>query len=189
MNENSDNNNTPDLLKAQYEKLANDWRGINQIIWEIPTAAITITSGIIIGAYHFLSGLPRIITLIIGSLLLISLTIESVKKRLLMDAIGLTLNKIEKDHTIIESPFSDSDPLDYINANYPEYYGKKDFVLSLFKRSRARQALTHVIFYAVIAVSALVMLEIIAQINHTDVNWVIIKLKDFAIQYVRMVKI
>jgi hypothetical protein len=39
-----------------------------------------ITTGIVVAAYKYLDGLPRIILLIIGSLPLFSLDIESVKK-------------------------------------------------------------------------------------------------------------
>lgn len=162
----SDSSHTQDWLRFQYEKLGNDWRAINQIIWQIPTAAIAITTGIIIAAYQqYLVGLPRIFILIIGSLLLFSLAVESVKKRLHMDAIGVTIDKIEKETkepSIVKTHFSD-DVYNEIKKIKPDYSGNKDFVLYLYKKSHARQALTHVIFYAGIAVSALAILEIIAQ--------------------------
>lgn len=81
MGENLDHIDASELLKSQYDKLANDWRAITQIIWQIPTAAMAITAGIIIAAYQqYVPVFPRIIILIIGSLLLFSLAIESVKK-------------------------------------------------------------------------------------------------------------
>lgn len=172
----------------EYEKLGNDWRAVNQIIWQIPTAAIAITTGIIIAAYQqYLLGLPRIFILIIGSLLLFSLAIESVKKRLHMDAIGVTIDEIEtiagerekeiKNKTtedkmpgFVMTHFSDTEAYNYIKSKNENYNGDKDFLLRLFKVSHARQALTHVTFYAGVAVSILAILEIIAQYNHTKLE-------------------
>ena len=163
-------------ITSQYEKLGNDWRAVNQIIWQIPTAAIAITTGIIIAAYQqYLVGLPRIFILIIGSLLLFSLAIESVKKRLHMDAIGVTIDQIETNGketkgSILKTHFSDTEAYDYIKNIKPDYNGDRDFVLRLYKKSHARQALTHVIFYAGVAVSILAILEIVAQFYHTKLE-------------------
>jgi hypothetical protein len=81
-----------DRLRTQYDILANHWRHFNTIIWGVPTIAITIMSGILIGAYSsHLNGWPLVITLGIGSLMLFSLTIELVKKRYHMNVISFTV--------------------------------------------------------------------------------------------------
>jgi hypothetical protein len=46
------NNNRIDALKKQYDKLTEDWRYFNNLIWAVPTVAIAIMTGIMIGAYQ-----------------------------------------------------------------------------------------------------------------------------------------
>jgi hypothetical protein len=87
-----------------------------------------------------------------------------------MDTIRLRLRRIKKSKIDEGSTFSDSDAWNYVQANESDYSGGIDFVLPLFKKSHASQALTHVIFYAGIAVSTLAILEIIAQINDTKLQ-------------------
>jgi hypothetical protein len=68
-------------IKLEYEKLANDWRYFNAIIWGTPTVAVAIVPSIVIAAYGVgVAGWPRIFSLSLGSLLLFALTIETVKK-------------------------------------------------------------------------------------------------------------
>ena len=43
------------ILKTQYDKLTDDWRSFNNLIWGVPTVAIAIMTGILIGAYHSLA--------------------------------------------------------------------------------------------------------------------------------------
>ena len=40
----------PDVLKIQYNKLAEDWRYFNTLLWGIPSVAIAIMAGIIIAS-------------------------------------------------------------------------------------------------------------------------------------------
>lgn len=71
----------PVTKKIQYDKLANDWRHINTMIWGVPAVAISIMTGIILAAYtKELEGWPRIISLGFGALLLFALTVEVIKK-------------------------------------------------------------------------------------------------------------
>ena len=37
-----------DAFKIQYEKLVNDWRSFNNLIWAVPTVAVAIMSGMLI---------------------------------------------------------------------------------------------------------------------------------------------
>ena len=87
-----------DAIKIQYNKLAEDWRQFDTILWGIPTVAVfnygghycrCISAGIIRLAEHFVS-------LVIGSLFLFGLTIEVMKKRVHMNAISDILKEYKK---------------------------------------------------------------------------------------------
>jgi hypothetical protein len=49
--------------KEQYERLGQDWRQVHNIIWGIPSAAISIITGMIVAAYQpYMEVWPRIST-------------------------------------------------------------------------------------------------------------------------------
>lgn len=97
MSEAKPKDNNFEVIKAQYDKIANDWRHFNTIIWGIPSVAVAIMTGIIIAAYQphaDLQGWPRIASLSLGSLLLFALTVETVKKRHHMNAMSILLKRL-----------------------------------------------------------------------------------------------
>jgi hypothetical protein len=66
------------------------------MIWGVPDVAVLIMTIIILAAYQQqLEGWPRIISLGFGALLLFTLTVEVIKKRLLMSAISGKLADLE----------------------------------------------------------------------------------------------
>jgi hypothetical protein len=66
-----------ETIKTQYEKLAEDWRRFNSIIWGIPSVAVAIMTGIIVTAYQSeLEGWPRFTSLAVGALFLFALAVE-----------------------------------------------------------------------------------------------------------------
>ncbi len=78
---NAPGNSEPVTIKTQYDKLAEDWRHINTMIWGVPAVAISIMTGLIFAAYQpQLEGWPRIMSLGVGALLLFALTVEVIKK-------------------------------------------------------------------------------------------------------------
>jgi hypothetical protein len=85
------------VMKIQYDKLTNDWNSFNNLIWGVPTVAIAIMTGILIGAYSSLHecSWERIASLSVGSLFLFALTIEVVKKRSHMNVISLLLKDLQ----------------------------------------------------------------------------------------------
>src|SRR2546430_1745422 len=93
------NNDTSriDALKIQYDKLTSHWTSFNNLIWAVPTVAIAIMTGILIGAYDRLGEgtYERIATLSVGSLFLFALTIEVIKKRYHMNVISLLLKDLQ----------------------------------------------------------------------------------------------
>jgi hypothetical protein len=180
-----------ELMKAQYSKLSDDWRHFNTIIWGVPSVAIAIMTGVILVAYNpDLEGWPRITTLSVGSLFLLALTIELVKKRLHMNAIsylsrelqvelgipedlrfplGTKSEEIEKSveesikNSINRSVKKREASPDYANE---DPYAKerppdyKDALFMLFQRSYARKYLTYVTFVAAVAVALLSVIEV-----------------------------
>lgn len=150
---------------AQYDKLANDWRHINTIVWGIPTVAVTLVAGVIVAAYgQKLEGWPLIVILGLGALLLFALTVEAVKKRLLMNAISARLQNLEKDSRIEKFPSSTKDLIRYVRSrsdDSQEHPAENDPVYNLFVWSHARGNLTIVIFIAAILVSLLAEWEFI----------------------------
>ena len=165
-----------ELMRIQYDKLSDDWRHFNTIIWGVPSVAIAIVTGIILAAYRpELEGLPRIIALSIGSLFLFALTIELVKKRLHMNAISFLLNDLQvslglpKDFLFplgIKQKEIEEAIMRSINKGEEDVkYSKQiplDFTDNLFKffqKYYARKYLTYVIFVSAVLVALLSIVE------------------------------
>lgn len=162
--------NAEDAIKKQYDKLANDWRHFNTILWGVPSVAVAIMTGVIVGSYRpELEGWPRIVALSVGSLFLFALAIEVVKKRDHMNVISYMLKEIQ-DQLLPEKfrfPVGISDDIEkYIDKYVPKPTEKylPDYNDPLFrglKRFYARKTLTYVIFVAAIAVGMLAVSEVI----------------------------
>jgi hypothetical protein len=85
-----------DAIETQYNKLSEDWRQFNNILWGIPTIAVAIMGGIVVAAYQEqLAGIPRFVLLVVGSIFLFVLTFEVLKKRLHMLVISDILKKLQ----------------------------------------------------------------------------------------------
>jgi hypothetical protein len=171
-----------DGIKLQYEKLANDWRHFNTIVWGIPTVAVAIMASIVIAAYGVgVEGWPRIASLSLGSLLLFALTIETVKKRLHMNAMSLLLKtlqedglKLAKEHRFpVGISVGDSDDIKKYFDVWEQKQAQKspeerekvpdsdDVLFQFFKQVYARKVLTWVVFIAGIVVALLADLEFV----------------------------
>lgn len=164
-------NNTIDALKKQYDKLTEDWRYFNNLIWGVPTIAIAIMTGIMIGAYHNLhdGSWERIASLSIGSFFLLALTIEIVKKRYHMNVISSLLKDLQKELKLGKFQF----PLG-ISGDIEKYLDEKrrdeevefadyryDPLFKFFKMSYARKFLTYVIFSGAIILAILAEWEFV----------------------------
>ena len=104
--------------EVQYARLAEDWRHVNNLMWGIPSAAIAIISGVIVAAYQpDLIGFPRIITLGLGSIFLFALTVEIIKKRLLMNAISARLYLMEDTSELDPFPSGTEGLLEEVEKN------------------------------------------------------------------------
>jgi hypothetical protein len=156
--------------QTQYDRLCQDWRQVHNIMWAIPTLAVTIITGIIFAAYQ-LEDIPRITALGLGSILLFALTVEIIKKRLLMNAISARIYQMEKN----PFPFDTKGLLDEVDDGFKKIQksdqsvsnpDSNDPVYRLFKWSYARQYLGHVVFAAAILTSILTYWEFIKYENY-----------------------
>jgi hypothetical protein len=83
---------------TQYNQCSEDWRHYDRAIWQMPTVAITIASAILAVAYQYVKYLPaRAFILLLGGLLLLSLTVALVKHRLFQEQRIEFLSDTEKD--------------------------------------------------------------------------------------------
>jgi hypothetical protein len=167
-------NNRIEALKKQYDILTEDWRYFNNLIWGVPTVAIAIMTGIMIGAYQNLheGSWERIASLSIGSFFLLALTIEVIKKRYHMNVISLLLKDLQTELGLekkFQFPLGISRDIDiYLEkrriaekVELADY--KHDPLFKFFETSYARKYLTYVIFSAAITLAILAEWEFI---NH-----------------------
>ena len=52
---------------AQYNRLAEDWRHLSNLIWQMPSLAIALLTGIMGVSYQFLGPFPRALLLTVGA--------------------------------------------------------------------------------------------------------------------------
>jgi len=157
------------------------------MMWGIPSAAIAIITGIIVAAYQpELKGIPQIATLGLGSIFLFALTVEIIKKRLLMNAISGRLYLMERDGFPFDTPGlkgefkkyldkrnSEQDVKNPENKDPVKNPDKNDPVYCLFKESYARQYLGHVVFAAAILTSILTYWEFIKFYNYESWSYLV----------------
>jgi hypothetical protein len=159
-------------IKIQYDKLTNDWRSFNNLIWAVPTVAVAIMSGMLVASYHGeFNNFPqvRIVILGLGSLFLFALTVEVIKKRFHMNAITFLLKDLEEGLELdpkFRFPLGTAGIDKYIEdktngdpKKRPDDYS--DPVFKFFKTSYARKYLTYVILIAAISLALLAEWEFI----------------------------
>ncbi|HEY7079671.1 MAG TPA: hypothetical protein VH500_08220 [Nitrososphaeraceae archaeon] len=158
-----------DAKTSQYNKLSEDWRQFNSILWGIPTIAVAIMGGVVVAAFQpGLLGWPRFVLLVVGSFFLFALTIETIKKRVHMDTISDVLNELQgKNGFQLEDDFMFPVGL---HKDVETYWDKKckrhpgverppeDWLLRRLKHRGARRWLAYVTFSASIAVAILAVI-------------------------------
>ena len=83
---------------TQYNQCSEDWRHYDKAIWQMPTVAITIASAILAVAYQYVQELlPRAFILLLGGLLLLSITVALIKHRLFHEQRTEFLSDTEND--------------------------------------------------------------------------------------------
>lgn len=176
--------------EIQYNRLTEDWRQIHNVIWGIPSIAVSIIAGVIIVAYN-LEGWPRVVVLGLGSIFLFSMTVEIVKKRLTMDAISARMQRIEMKSKLTVGPFPSGthelirEQKDLVEEKEQEQKkagiqvyeenreGTTDSPYLLFKFSHARACLTYVLLTAAILASVLTFWEFIKYMNYERWSYVV----------------
>jgi len=85
---------------AQYNQLCDDWRSYNSIIWQIPAASGAVMAIFLASAYEYIDTFfTRALVLMLGSLLLLALTIALYKHRFFHDARTAKIKAIEEKWT------------------------------------------------------------------------------------------
>jgi 5-hydroxyisourate hydrolase-like protein (transthyretin family) len=172
------------VMKIQYDKLVNDWRSFNNLIWAVPTVAIAIMSGMLIAAYRpEFDLLPqvRIVILSLGSLFLFALTVEVVKKRFHMNVITYLLQDLEEGlglNAKFRFPLGTEDIDEYMERKGNRGIKKKpddysDPVFKFFKRAYARKYLTYIILISAISLALLAEWESI-KLGKSDVRFYVV---------------
>jgi hypothetical protein len=158
---NDHENSISPLIEAayrQYERLAEDWRLHQNLIWQIPSVAIVIIGGILTVSYSFLNGIPRAILLGIGSVLIFALTTALAKHRLGAEARSQFLVDLETEiFRIKQIPTKTKDIKEFLKDRQ-----LTDDRLFRFLIKRSSEIwLLRVMFGIFIAMSILVILQIV----------------------------
>jgi hypothetical protein len=85
---------------AQYHRLAEDWRHISNLIWQMPSLAIALMAAILGVSYQFLGPFPRALLLAVGSIFLFSLSVAVAKHRLFHESTAVFMRELEDKFNI-----------------------------------------------------------------------------------------
>lgn len=166
-------------MLTQYSRFAEDWRHISSLIWQLPSAAIAIMTGIIGVSFQFLDGLPRILLLGIGALFIFSLCIALAKHRLFHESRSVFMRDLENELRVTKFPTEGKETKYYLNAKAKS----KDLtVLSSDKKLRenftnlplynwlsSRKAAIWLLIVVFIAFLILVILSVLSALDYSGI--------------------
>jgi hypothetical protein len=168
----NDERRSPDnAIEIQYNKLSEDWRQLNSMLWGIPSVAISIMAGIVVVSYQLELGWPRFVTLVVGSIFLFALTLEVLKKALFMTVIIDRLNNLQryglKLKGMEEGLGKESTAFSPHPENVVKVLDDKNRVLKRIHilTKYGREVLAWVIFLSAIGVLSLAFLTLYAIVN------------------------
>jgi len=131
------------LLLEQYRRCCEDLRHFNDIAWQVPSVAVTI-SGILLGvAYEFLDSIPRIILLLLNTFMALTMTIKFAKNSLWIEDRTEFMKDIEDYFKVKQLPVETDEILDYLTKDLPQprrrkyrakirwFFGQKGFLWTL----------------------------------------------------------
>lgn len=168
---------------AQYNRFAEDWRHISTLIWQIPTIAIAVMTGVIGVSFEFLDNLPRILLLAVGAFFLFTLCIALAKHRLFHDSRSIFIRELEQKFRVkrfptegavtkaylVERKTHTSNVLSAEGIRQPE--GFTDYpIYNWFSSRRSAMWLLIVIFTAFLTVASLCFLSILDFLGVKEVN-------------------
>ena len=146
-----------ELLLRQYERLAEDWRHLNTLAWQIPTATLTVTSIVFAVSYGYLVGLARIAMLALGLLFSVSFIVLLVKTRFLMDVRSEFMKMLEEDLGLKKVPLTTGESVVFLKERKA---GTKGVCLSTLYRISAFKAMLYTLYALAVAQLCIIAYEI-----------------------------
>jgi len=131
------------LIIAQYNRASYDFRMFDQLMWQVPSISITITSVVFAAAFGFIRNNYMImgVVLILGGIFDFTLLIALTKYRLMQDVRARWMEDIENELGIKNIP---------VHSKMAEYYlSKKDHYHTSPKWFRKRNAFRS-LFYTIL---------------------------------------
>ncbi|MEM1756315.1 MAG: hypothetical protein QXT72_03875 [Candidatus Micrarchaeia archaeon] len=131
------------ILIAQYNRASNDYRHFDQLIWQVPSVSITITSVIFAVSFGFIRTNFIVMGLIltVGGIFDFTLLIALSKYRLMQDVRVKWMEQIEKQFDIISLPVSTKSALSFLSE-----IEHKHVSIGWFRRRNAFKFLFYTIF-------------------------------------------
>ena len=127
------------LIIAQYNRASYDFRMFDQLMWQVPSISITITSVVFAVAFGFIRNNYMImgVVLILGGIFDFSLLIALTKYRLMQDVRARWMEDIENELGIKNIPVHSKKAEDYLSKKdhdhkSPEWFRKRNAFRSLF---------------------------------------------------------
>jgi len=168
-------------MLAQYNRFAEDWRHISSLIWQIPSTAIAIMTGIIGVSFQFLDDLPRILLLGAGAFFLFALCIALAKHRLFHESRSVFIRDLEREFHVTQFPTEGKQTKNYLKEksthapalSSDERLGENFTNFPLYNWLSSRRAaiwLLIVIFIAFVILAILSFLSILDSSGIIDLN-------------------
>jgi len=130
------------LMISQYHRASYDYRMFDQLLWQVPSIAITVTSVVFAIAFGFIKNNYMImgIVLILGGIFDFTLLIALSKYRLMQDVRINWMDYLEKEMGIENIPASTEKAIEFLSGRNHEH---KTF--GWFRRRNAFRALFYTI--------------------------------------------
>jgi hypothetical protein len=127
------------LIIAQYNRASYDFRMFDQLMWQVPSISITITSVVFAAAFGFIRNNYMImgVVLILGGIFDFTLLIALTKYRLMQDVRAGWMEDIENELGIKNIPVTSKMAEDYLSKKdhyhpSPKWFRKRNAFRSLF---------------------------------------------------------
>jgi len=148
------------LIVAQFNRVANDFRQFDQMIWQVPSVAVTLTSFIFAVSLNYVhNSLISGIILLMGGFFDFSLVVALNKHRLYEDVRARYLEEIEKAFNIKHLPLKAEEAENFLAE-------KSDHTHASFKFFRKKNAFRFLTFSILIFTVSLFGLGVLFIVNY-----------------------
>jgi hypothetical protein len=106
------------LVIAQLTRVAEDYRQLDQLIWQIPTVAITVGSGVVAASHYVNDPYVSAAALFIGGVFEVTLAIALAKDRLQQDVTAVYLERLEKESHLPHLPVTTKGMHEYLGEKH-----------------------------------------------------------------------